>query len=771
MVSRVLASFSLHLFQVASIGFKLVSLLFIFFILRFLFLRFFRSHFLSSDVLDVLVKRKGGFMVFNVHPFNWGCVSVLRVGEHRAFSSEILSRGLSPEELFIHNFTTILSNVASLPVNVSLVIRKVGGSVKRFIVISSRGIFFRRLIKRVKMATSTLSSYFSSLGFQLESVDYNDIGFLLERGVILMPKVFMVIDPSKSQLVKIDSTVLMSVKNLIVNSPVDYTLILSYGKFPKVSEKVNEEENGRVGWESYSFGVYYYFDFSSLMKGKHHQSYTLNSILNSLLPVETIRKVKREWKVLESSISQFLVWSKNNVKLQFDSASVERNKLWVFTGFLVLMLGSVEEEVLPKMLISDDLSMGDILVGYQLSGRVKVKPFYINLMDLTRHLLIVGPTGAGKTTLTKIIVNQILNKANGPSVWVFDFHGEYEFLKEQGFIKITPGRPSVPMGLNIFDSGSEDPEVYSNFLSSLLSGVTRGAGDGFSPQMERIISAAIHDVVFSDNDSMRNPLYFLYVVNELCDDLSSEIPSAKYSLHAIFNRLKTLFSGVARSVFWVTRTNLDMSKLVNRNIIFDLSYFSSKEPTKKALWILVNVLLRYLYSSVIGSQELSLDKPKIFIVLEEARYVAPAIRKEETATMYAAEDLAVLGRKYGVSLCFITQTANTISRDVIDNSGTIFMMGDAPIEIIKDLFTNDDAKYLQIMPSREALVKMSTRSVLTHIKLLDHDEISKLRKEKSEVDIGTVEYIRNNYKPIKESYEEYIRRLITRAVSLKEITV
>jgi len=586
----------------------------------------------------------------------------------------------------------------------------------------------------------------------------------------VIPKIVLSIEPSKAQLVKINSTMLASIKNTIMHSPSDYTLLIVFRRFPKISERELREESNRSRIKTYKFGVYLFYDIPEILSKPVAPSSLMGSIINYLIPIADVKKIGGKSKLLRTSMAQFVIYPRDSIRLLFEVMYADKSCAWTFMGLLSFMLASVEEEVLPRMIISDDLSRGDIKVGYQLVSGRRVKPFYLNVKDLSRHILIVGPTGAGKTTLAKIMISQLINLDESPAVWVFDFHGEYTFLRDFGFIVISPGKEDIPLGLNIFDPRSEEPEIYAYFLSGLLSELVRGASEGFSPQMERIVSTAISDVVLSGEENRRSPLFFLYRIADLCEELSTEIPSAKFSLHAIFNRLKSIFSGVAKHVFWVTKTNLDIKSLLKRNIVFDLSYFSSKEPTKKALWILVNVLLRYLYSEIIGNFELSDDRPRIFIVLEEARYVAPAMRKEESAMMYAAEDLVVLGRKYGISLCFITQSADSISKDVIDNAGTLFMMGDAPPEIIREAFSHVDSRYLQIMPAREALVKMSTRSVLTHIRLIDPDSLPAPRRFPSPEIEGIIQNLRENYSPIRLPYEKFILKLITREISLGELT-
>ena len=745
--------------------------LFTLFLVVFLVLRWYVGlRFLRRDIARVLRGLAKGVVVLRNSLFVKVCVACLSIGEQRAFSRELGDRGLSPDEAFLHNFAILLSNLAGRSVNISLVICKRGSVLRRYILVSASGLFLGRVLRRVVLVRDSLSSYLSSLGFKLNPVSRDDLIELLRPGIFIYPKISLTLSETHSRLTKIDSTLLTAVKNAILNPQSDYTLMISLKKFPMVKASRSTREKGIVEelrTLKYKFGVSLFIPSSRLLKDVAHAGAFMSNILNYFIPIATVEKVSRKENAIRTSIVQFSAYPRWNISLKFDARNAGICKIWTFTGFLTFLLASVEEEVLPDLLVSDEFSKGDIEIGYQLIGGRAVKPFYINISDLSRHILIVGPTGAGKTSLAKIMIFELLRRRDRPAIWIFDFHGEYEGLRENGFIVISPGKADAPLGLNIFNPGAEDPEIYACFISELLSEIVRGISEGFSPQMERIVTSAVHETVLDQN--LRSPLHFLYKVYEICEELGTEIPSAKFSLHAIMNRMKAVFSGVAKHVFWVTGTNINVRDLLGKDIVFDLSYFSSKEPTKKALWILANVILRYLYSEILNSEMIS-DKPRIFVILEEARYIAPAIKKSETAYMYAAEDLAVLGRKYGISLCFITQSPNSISRDIIDNAGTIFMMGEGPSDLIREALSLPDTRYLQIMPAREALVKMSTRSALMHIKLKDITGVQpSLSGERIPGAEEVIQEIRRNYRQIPIPYEKFVLKLISREISLEKI--
>ena len=723
--------------------------------------------FIRSDLSGFLRDSYKGLFIFRLHFFYWVCISVFELGEAHTTYDELIRKGVSPDTASYHSFITFLSGLVRA-VNFSLMIKKEKENLRRYIIISKRGFFLKRTLSKLLTEVSALKSYLKSSGFLLRPLSKEESqGFLFSSGFFIRQKIVFEKEKMPVKEIKHDITSIMGIKNLLLNRQSEYALILNVKKFPKI-RKVLEKDNRtkkEIPTQSYKFGVYtFYYNKEQHQDAIYHASFIL-SLLGHILSRFSVKKSPGKLKLERSGILQYTSCGPDNIVVKFGIDCIEEAKQDFFGGILSLLLACVEERVAPNLNLSDSFSQGDLFIGYQMVGKKKVMPFYLDIDDLSRHFLIVGPTGAGKTTLTKILIKGLLNKTNRPAIWIFDFHGEYLNLRNKGFFVISPGSRENPLALNIFNPGAEEPEIYFNFLSELLSDIVRGVSEGFSPQMERLITSAVYDTVLSED--ARNPLYFLNRVYELSEELSMDVPSAKFSFHAIINRLKIIFSGIAGHVFWVPKTNINMKELLERDVIFDMSYFSSKEPTKKALWILVNVLLRYLYTELVNMDGL-FGSPRVFIVIEEARYVAPKKQGENMQHTSAAEDLAILGRKYGISLCFITQSASSISRDIVDNAGTIFMMGDGPREIINDVLSNINAKYLQLMPTGEVLIKMNTKSAIVHVKLKEPEY-----SQKEEIAYLWIEDLEDrflrSYQHIPISYETFVQKLISKEIARDNI--
>ncbi|MCR8470769.1 MAG: ATP-binding protein [Candidatus Korarchaeota archaeon] len=373
----------------------------------------------------------------------------------------------------------------------------------------------------------------------------------------------------------------------------------------------------------------------------------------------------------------------------------------------------------PQLDVSSGATRGDIHVGWQLQGCERVAPFYMKIEDLRRHVLILGRTGSGKTRLARIIIEQLLDKKNA-NIWIFDFHKEYLDLAQSGYFEVyEPGTVERPLCLNMFESAKEEPESYSTFLAAVLLETIRLKEEEVTAQMERALSYAVWSTVTSEEP---NPKTFLRKLFDWCKSTESDFPAAMYTFYALTNRLKSLFSGVSKNIFWVYRSNIDVERLLEKNVIFDLSYLF-KRNLKREILLLVNILMRYLTMTLFQRTKLVGDKepPKLLVLIEEGRYLIPWRKINSTIETTAIEDFATLARKYGLGLIVLSQSPYLISSDIISNAGTIFLMNSEIPEREYSIIDDELRRFIQVMPPKQAIVKLSTEPTLVHVEIKHHE--------------------------------------------------
>ncbi|NIQ05530.1 MAG: ATP-binding protein [Candidatus Korarchaeota archaeon] len=409
-------------------------------------------------------------------------------------------------------------------------------------------------------------------------------------------------------------------------------------------------------------------------------------------------------------------------------------------------------------------SNGPIHIGDQMFRGEKVSPFALTVEDLKDHLAIIGKTGSGKSMLARRIVEK-LRKNSHSTIWVFDFHGEWIDLAMSDFKVVSPATRGAPLSLNIFDPQDDLPSNHANFLSNLICEVLKSGRGDLSPQMRQVLTVAIQETVSSKK--RRGPLFFIESLWSETQDMSTELSSSIKTFQALINRLGNFFEGTPRNVFWTYETNVDLQKLASQNVVFDLSGLSRRGGGKKAHTLLVNVLLKYLLSYFYKIRKFQVGKtPRMFIIFEEARWFIPWQRKESSAETTTTEDLAILSRKYGISLIFINQSWETLSRAAINNVSSKFIMrGEIPQNFRS--FSTNVRKYVQQMAKREVIVDLSDalEPLLVKVAECPPPKIDLERYRTLLLKKGT--NLRAKYAPIRTPFNKLVKR-ITNGESISE---
>ena len=94
-------------------------------------------------------------------------------------------------------------------------------------------------------------------------------------------------------------------------------------------------------------------------------------------------------------------------------------------------------------------------------------------------------------------------------------------------------------------------------------------------------------------------------------------------------------------------------------------------------------------------------------------------------------------------------------------------MNGNPNKKLEIILPKDYARYISIMPRGEALVKMSTRQTLVHIKVKTPEHIKTVKKSEKQA-IWENKHI-EEYTPIETPYEKFLLKLITRDYSIKNL--
>jgi len=323
-------------------------------------------------------------------------------------------------------------------------------------------------------------------------------------------------------------------------------------------------------------------------------------------------------------------------------------------------------------------SVGAVHVGSLLSRDLGAVPIVLSGRDFTStHLAILASTGAGKSYLAAVMIEELMKPQNRACVLIIDPHAEYDTLKEMerhpAFVASDGYAPVVKV--------LRPADVHVRF-STLQVGDLRYLLD-LSDRMDYVLSEA-HRAVLSKSQREAG------VADQWTpDDLIREA-------HAFAARKKDEDDGSdyrssAGSLEWRVRQLMNRAQVLDDTRHLDLrtlfqpgqcTVLQLDEVDQREQQIVLAVLLRRLYQARQDTErqrarrnsELYLPYPA-FVLLEEAHHFAPG--GEGTNRVASAEILKTIlaeGRKFGVGVGLISQRPGKLDQDVLSQCMTQILL-------------------------------------------------------------------------------------------------
>jgi DNA helicase HerA-like ATPase len=292
---------------------------------------------------------------------------------------------------------------------------------------------------------------------------------------------------------------------------------------------------------------------------------------------------------------------------------------------------------------------------------------------LGKHFTILGTTGSGKSCAAALILHAILDKHPGGHVVLLDPHNEYAHAFGETAEVLAPGNLRLPYWLFNFE---EIVEVIVGSGTQLRSAETAILNEVI-PVAKRLFMGESVDSKFVTVDT---PIPYqmtdlIQLIDEAMGKLDNPENSAPYMrLKARLNALRMdsrfafMFGGLA------VRDN--MTEILSRIFrvpvdgkpitIMDLSGIPSE-----ILNVVVSVLCRMTFDFALWSER----AVPIMLVCEEAhRYAPEDTRLGFEPTKKALSRIAKEGRKYGVSLCMISQRPSELAAGILSQCNTMFAL-------------------------------------------------------------------------------------------------
>jgi DNA helicase HerA-like ATPase len=146
-----------------------------------------------------------------------------------------------------------------------------------------------------------------------------------------------------------------------------------------------------------------------------------------------------------------------------------------------------------------------MLLGHKLTNN---EPVEIEPRDLARHLLVVGGTGTGKSSL---LVNFVLQHAHdGEGLAFIDPHGDASqaildrLPAHAPVIYINPSDPTHAVGFNPLDC--PDPTQRTVIADNTTSAFKHAFPDSWGPRLESLLLMACRTLLESQGPTLRTKL-------------------------------------------------------------------------------------------------------------------------------------------------------------------------------------------------------------------------------------------------------------------------
>jgi DNA helicase HerA-like ATPase len=306
---------------------------------------------------------------------------------------------------------------------------------------------------------------------------------------------------------------------------------------------------------------------------------------------------------------------------------------------------------------------GSATIGSLLTRPPDAVPVVLSVKDLvSTHLAIIASTGAGKSYLASVIIEELMQPYNKACVLILDPHGEYSTLTEipnaAQFSEDGHGRGSgYRAQVRVYK-----PDEVKVRISSLNMGDMRHLLSEMTEKQQYLLNRALRKV----NETKRGTPWgsedlkaAVKSVAKQKGEEDSEGADDSSTVHALMWRIADRFDN---SFTFDDIQHLDLPEIFKPGQCTVLQLNDIDERDQQ---VVVASLLRRLY------RESYLPYP-VFVLLEEAHHFAPG-GTDVVSTSILKQVLAE-GRKFGIGVGLISQRPGKLNADVLSQCQTQCIM-------------------------------------------------------------------------------------------------
>ncbi len=325
---------------------------------------------------------------------------------------------------------------------------------------------------------------------------------------------------------------------------------------------------------------------------------------------------------------------------------------------------------------------GSATIGSLLTRPPDAVPVVLSVKDLvSTHLAIIASTGAGKSYLASVIIEELMQPYNKASVLILDPHGEYGTLSEiANAEQFSEESKEAREGIGRGGSYRAQVRVYKPDqvkvrLSSLNIGDMRHLLSEMTEKQQYLLNRALRKV----NETKRGTPWgsadlkqAIKSVAKQKGDEDSEGADDSSTIHALTWRIEDRFEN---SYTFDDLQHLDLPEIFKPGQCTVLQLNDIDERDQQ---VVVATILRRLYKArmetergKVHSGEFYLPYP-VFVLLEEAHHFAPG-GTDVVSTAILKQVLAE-GRKFGIGVGLISQRPGKLNADVLSQCQTQCIM-------------------------------------------------------------------------------------------------
>ncbi len=332
---------------------------------------------------------------------------------------------------------------------------------------------------------------------------------------------------------------------------------------------------------------------------------------------------------------------------------------------------------------------------------------------LAKHFAVLGTTGTGKSCAVALTLNAILNVSPNAHILLIDPHNEYATAFGAKAEIITLENLDLPYWLFTFKEFSAvlfgsatDVEEEVDILAELIPLVKAR----YASNRGRLSDSSLHK-----GDLKTSPVYSVdtpspYRISDLLELIDQRMGSLEMQ-HAFlpYKRLKMRIETVSidtRFAFMFSRAAAQdqMAAVLGRlfRIPVDNKPIAIAELTglpSETVNVLVSVICRLTFDFARRSG----GQVPITIVCEEAhRYIPTDHKLGFEPTRRAIARIAKEGRKYGVSLCVVSQRPGELDPTILSQCNTIFALrlaNEQDQKIVNSAVSDNTGSLLEFLPA------------------------------------------------------------------------